>query len=412
MPCCILRLFTRRVQTPNCIFCGAPLDATTKPEHILINALGGRNTTRTVDCSVCNERFGGTIDKALAGSVAGLRNMLVLESGSGKPPPALRRVKAGTDVINFNSDGTLEAVQKPFTVAHNPDGTLNLQIRANSYEEIARHIPNIAGVLKCTEEQVMQLLAGTEGTWVSRRPGTVHFHFGFGGPEVSKALVKASLVLWATVVGNEEVASETFAEARRFVLEGGDTFSRTRVDLDSRYPFSLDEWKKRFGPFFNLIYIRSDAAGRVVAHFTLYNVVGWHMVLAESGGTPNLKIALAANPMAPAAVTPLQLAEEINIPLDWLDAPDYPRDLKRARERLAAFIERAQKDALSRQTEAIVGAVFEKNGVAEGTVVTDPAVKQAILGEIAHRFGLHVMNLPFEEKVSGAAILDALKKQS
>lgn len=267
-------------------------------------------------------------------------------------------------------------------------------------------------MLKCPEEQVMELLANTEGSWVSRRPGTVHFHFSFGGPEVSQALVKASLVLWATAVGNKEVASEAFAEARCFVLEGGETFSRSRVHLDSRYPASLDKWKERFEPFFNLIYIRSDATARVVGHFTLYNVVGWHMVLAERGGTPNLKIALAANPMAPAAGTPLQLADDIDIPFDWLDAPDYPRDLKRARERLAAFVERAQKDALSRQTEAIVRAVFEKHGIVEGTAATDPAVKQAILGEIAHRFGLHVMNLPFEEKVSGAAILDALKKKS
>ncbi len=394
---------------PNCIFCGTPLDANTKPEHMLINALGGRNTTRTIDCSACNERFGGTIDKALADSVAGLRNMLVLESGSGKPPPSLRRVKAGNDVINFNNDGTLEVVQKPFTVTPNPDGTANVEIRANTIEGIARHIPNIAGVLKCTEEQVMQLLANAEGKWVSRRPGTVHFHLGFGGPEVSQALVKGCLVLWATAVGNEEVAAEAFAEARRFVLDGGDGFARMRVHLDSRYPFSLDEWKKRFGPFFNLIYIRSDAAGRVVGHFTLYNVVGWHMVLAESGGTPNLKIALAANPMGPAAVTPLKLAEEIDIPFEWLDTPDH--EFKRPQERLSAFVERAQNDALNRQTEAIIRGVFEKHGIVEGTAVTDAVVKQAILNEIAQRFGLHIMNLPHEEKVSGGAILDVPQKE-
>lgn len=394
----------------NCIFCGTSLDASTKPEHILINALGGRDSTRTVDCSACNERFGGTIDKALADSVAGLRNMLVLESGSGKPPPSLRRVKAGNDVINFNNDGTLEAVQKPFAVTPNPDGTANVEIRANTIEDIARHIPNIAGVLKCTEEEVMQLLANAEGTWVSRRPGTVQLHFGFGGPEVSRSLVKACLVLWATAVGNEEVESEAFAKARRFVLQGGDEFARARVRLDSRYPFSLDEWKQRFGPFFNLIYIRSDATGRVVGHFTLYNVVGWHMILAETGGTPNLKIALATNPMAPAAVIPLNLAEKIDIPFEWLDTPDY--DLKRPRERLSAFIKRAQNDALNRQTEAIIRGVFEKHGIAEGTAVTEPAVKQTILNEIAQRFGLHIMNLPHQEKVSGAAILDVLRKKS
>jgi hypothetical protein len=143
----------------NCIFCGALLGAKTKLEHILINALGGRNPTPTVDCSPCNERFGCTIDKALADSVALLRNMLVMESGSGKPPPALRRVKAGNDVINFNNDGGLESVQKPFTVTPNPDGTADVEIRVNEIKDIARHSPNIARALKCTEEQVRQKLA-------------------------------------------------------------------------------------------------------------------------------------------------------------------------------------------------------------------------------------------------------------
>jgi hypothetical protein len=58
----------------------------------------------------------------------------------------------------------------------------------------------------------------------------------------------------------------------------------------------LDELKGRFGDFFNLIYIRSDEAGRVIGHFTLYlyNVMAWQMVLAESGGTPNLKVGLVS----------------------------------------------------------------------------------------------------------------------
>jgi hypothetical protein len=36
---------------PLCIFCGTELTADTKPEHILLNALGGRKTTQRVICS-------------------------------------------------------------------------------------------------------------------------------------------------------------------------------------------------------------------------------------------------------------------------------------------------------------------------------------------------------------------------
>src|SRR3954454_10963210 len=49
----------------HCIFCDNELTPNTKAEHILLNALGGRKTTRRVICSDCNERFGQTIDKSL-----------------------------------------------------------------------------------------------------------------------------------------------------------------------------------------------------------------------------------------------------------------------------------------------------------------------------------------------------------
>ena len=50
---------------PACIFCRSLLSPETKPEHVLLDALGGRLTTRGVVCSTCNNTFGSTIDKAL-----------------------------------------------------------------------------------------------------------------------------------------------------------------------------------------------------------------------------------------------------------------------------------------------------------------------------------------------------------
>ncbi len=79
--------------------CNESLTSHTKPEHILVSALGGRKSTTRADCSRCNGTFGSTIDKAVTEQVAVLRNMLGLESGAGKPPPALRKVKAGSERI-------------------------------------------------------------------------------------------------------------------------------------------------------------------------------------------------------------------------------------------------------------------------------------------------------------------------
>jgi hypothetical protein len=78
-----------------CLFCPAELDGPTKPEHILLNALGGRKTTKKTICSACNNTFGGTIDDVLTSQVTALRNLLQLESGSGKAAPTLKNVQAG-----------------------------------------------------------------------------------------------------------------------------------------------------------------------------------------------------------------------------------------------------------------------------------------------------------------------------
>jgi hypothetical protein len=91
-----------------CLFCESELTDDTKPEHILLNALGGRKTSRRLICSSHNQAFGGSVDKAMAEQVAVLRNMLQLDSGTGKDPPMLKGIDAGGEKINFRSDGVPE----------------------------------------------------------------------------------------------------------------------------------------------------------------------------------------------------------------------------------------------------------------------------------------------------------------
>jgi hypothetical protein len=96
-----------------CIFWGTPLDRTTKPEHILHDALGGRKTTRRVVCSGCNNRFGGSIDKVLAEQFGAVRTLLKLRSGTGALPPMLKRVTAGREG-GLNPDRVRRAGQRPW----------------------------------------------------------------------------------------------------------------------------------------------------------------------------------------------------------------------------------------------------------------------------------------------------------
>jgi hypothetical protein len=389
-----------------CIFCDNDLADGTKPEHILLNALGGRKTTTSVDCSTCNERFGGTIDAAFAEQVAVLRNHLQLESGSGGAPPGLGRQQAGNETIKIKSDGTPELVTKPFVVTSLGGGQFNLQITARSPEEIESYIPHIAAQMRTTEEAVRAQLRAAQATIVSRRPGVIHFHVPLGGIYECKSLLKSCLVLWAIHVGNDELRSPAYAAARAHVNDLDRATAAVNppltIRIDSRPVPQLERLKAGYDEFFNLIYIRSDANGRVIAHFTLYNIISWQLVLAEAGGTPNLKTALVSNPLHPVDWSD-SIADEIDIDTAWLNSPDF--EVSRARDRLTAAIVKSQRDGSEREIRRITDAVFLKHGLLPDTPLSDPEQLKSIMSDITTRIAHHIVNVPHEEVVTGESVL-------
>jgi hypothetical protein len=392
-----------------CIFCENELVEGTKPEHILLNALGGRKTTTSIDCSACNSTFGSTIDDEVGQQVAVLRNMLQLDSGAGRAPPMLRNLRSGADIINLKNDGTPELVAKPFTVRKFEDGRFEIQITTKSVEEAAHYIPHIAAQIGCSEEQLLEILKSATGSLTERRPDTVHHALSFGGPLAVRSAAKSALVLWATVVGNGEVKSASYDDARRFVVSGDDAFTLARTRLDSRYLPHSDELQRRFGKFFNLIFVRSNEAGRVIGHFTLYNVISWQLVLAEAGGRPNTCIGLVSNPLDPSQWSGT-IADEIDIDFMWLDAPDYSDEFVRARERLSGVMKHHFEIQGPRELDRIANEVFEKHGVvSDDQPIADPTLFQKIVWDISRRFTSHALAQPHVENLSGEDIVAQLR---
>jgi hypothetical protein len=394
-----------RMSMDTCIFCPNDLTEDTAPEHILLNALGGRKTTTGVDCSACNNKFGSTIDDALAQQVVVLRNMLHLNSGTGRPPPTLKKIQAGSDIINLTNEGRPEIVAKPFIICKRDDGLIDLQIIAKSAAEAARYVPHIAEQLGCTQDEVLRLLASGNGSVTERKAGTAHHALSFGGPLAIRSAVKSALVLWATCVGNAEVRSEPYETARRFVVDGNDDFSKSPVALDSRPLPGIDAVREQFGPLFNLIYVRSGETGRVLAHFTLYNLVSWRIVLAESGGMPDLAIGLVSNPLDPATWSDT-IAAKLDIPVAWLETPDY--DLGRAKGRFDAACKYYYDSEPRRELGRIVDDVFAKYGVNDDPV-SDPEITQKILSEISRKAAFYIVGLPHVETLSGEDVAAALR---
>lgn len=381
-----------------CLFCQAVLDGITKPEHVLLKALGGRMTTKKAICSAHNNIFGGTIDDELTSQVMALRNLLQLESGTGRAAPTLRNVQAGEYVINIKGDGTLEGVAKPFTIEDLPDGAFNVHIQARSEEHLAELIPHIAKAIRKPEEEVRALIAAAEGTVVSQRPGVVQHKFAFGGPGPIRSMVKAALVLWSTRVGNDEVRGGRYAAARNFVVKGDADFNFNRTHLDSRFFVEVERMKARYGPIFNLIYVRSDDTGRVIGHFTLYNLVAWQLTLAEAGGVPNTKIALISNPLKPGDWTG-KAAEQFDVPFVWLDSPDYTDEMVRSKQRLDAALRYYFETNAPKENARLIEEALQELGIKPGDPIPRERASE-ISALIADKVTCHYMGLPYERRLS------------
>jgi hypothetical protein len=393
----------KEASVPDCIFCDTPLDCGTKPEHILLNALGGRKKTTKVICSHCNNVFGEGIDKALAEQVSVIRNMLQLPSGTRSTPPMLRNVKAGDDTLNIKGDGSLDLVTKPFSILQRPDGNVEVKIIANSLQEIEKLIPHIAAALQMPEDRLREQIVQADGSKVERRPDKIHFSLSLGGQDAIRSAAKACLVLWATLVGNNEIKGAAYDAVRHYVYEGDDVFDATRTHLDSRFVDNAEMIKHRYGPLFTLIYVRSNAEGRVIGHFRLYNAIAFQIVLAEKGGSRDRQIALVSNPLAPAFWSK-KAAEEFDISFAWLDTPDYSDEmLERSLAHINAIM---QQVMLPKEIGRICDDVFRKYGIKEDQNIADIERHDQIFDELIRRVAKHYLNLPHEEKFTAAQMLE------
>jgi hypothetical protein len=387
-----------------CIFDENALDDKTKPEHVMHDALGGRMKTRGVLCSDCNNNFGGGIDRILAGQFEVIRNQFQMKSGSGKTAPMMRKVKAGSQLINIHGDGRLKVVAKPFNIKKHPDGRFDLQVITNSLEEMRRHIPNIAASLGISQDEVSQLLLGANAKMVEYRPPTAQLGMTLGGPEALRSVAKACLVLWALKVGNDEVRGAPYAAVRNYILSGDPSFIGTRTSLDTRTFTEAEKVKQQYGPLFNLMYVRSDERGRVIGHFTIYNVLGHQVVLAESGGSPCQTVGLVVNPLDTRDWS-RKAAELFNLPSEWLMEPKY-----NTTDATARFVE-VQKVYFDifrpKEVGRLSDSVFSKYGLGQNDVVPE-SIREEALGKLFDRVARYLVGIPHEETVPEHVLRNAL----
>ncbi|BAM89490.1 hypothetical protein S58_34970 [Bradyrhizobium oligotrophicum S58] len=173
--------------------------------------------------------------------------------------------------------------------------------------------------------------------------------------------MKSGLVLWATSVGIDEVQGEPYHAPWHFVTSGGEVFYRSNTKLDTRPLAVLGGIVPTYGPVCNLMHVESNAAGCLVGHLTLFDLVAFQAVLADAGGTPDRKMTLVSNAEKPEIWSTTVGAD---LPSEWLAAPEYR--LNDARARLTGLMSHCTKSGKFAEFERIIWSVLERSGLREG----------------------------------------------
>lgn len=365
-----------------CIICKAAPPDPKKPEHILLNALGGREKTTKALCSRCNNALGSGADKDLADSVQFLRNIANLKSGTGNSAPMIRSINS--EGIKFN----LESGAKPILKSNGSslsvekvDRRIKVEIRASNADQFRELLKGAARKLGIYDSQEIEkfvshaLTNGKAERRLSPCP-VVNQNFTFGDGKSKQSMAKSCLALWNELVDNEEVCSSRYDLLRSFIQTDEDSGSHSHLSLCELDYREINDYDKTFESHPNIIWVGSNGSGRVLGYFRLYNIIGCRFELAQKEAPPNRSIYLVSNPFN----TNIRKIQEGNfgqISFEWLEKLDrkLKQDPENSTRSLQHFLSVAHDRTRDDFVKDIVYKAWNEADIPEGECLTHDHVK-------------------------------------
>ena len=367
-----------------CILCLETIASPTKPEHILLNALGGRVAVRDIVCSACNERMGRGPDQDLADSLAVIRNVGHLLSGDGGSPPTIHGMASKGMTFDLAPGMRVKPRHEGKKIKVNKDDDhIEIRISTTSPKEIEALITGAArAVAKDLGHSDPRVIAGIRADLLANHkrsddiapapPITGEIQFGTGRSQQSMA--KAALVLWARLVGNEEVNQRRYDSIRNFILNGVEPPEHEPIaKIDYR---RLPATPERYGSNPNIIEVSSDGTGTVHGYFRLYGAIGWRFLLCASGGPPDRTCALISNPFQH-EIFDLTNSDESILSQAWISAEwDLDlADMTPVTQQIGYLIAHGQEQARDLMIRNLIREAFELSGCKEGDYLTEDQSK-------------------------------------
>ena len=355
----------RQSQNPHhrkfvCALCAQPLtDSNASKEHIIPNAIGGRNKVSNFICKNCNSRTGHIWDIELVNQLKPLCTMLNINRDRGSNQPITVET-VNSRKLDLNPDGSMTITNPEFSKQNLGDKT-EYKIKARSIGELQR---NLSGLKKKHPRiDIDELIRNaTDNREYSADAFCINLRFG--GPLAGRSVVKSCLAL-AYEVG---LNIDDCEHAKNYLLLDRNAcfgYFNERDVVTNRPPNTS----------FHCIYVCGDPQNKQVLAYAEY--FGYQrIVVCLSSNYVGEKIShlYAVDP-----ITGKELDIEINLEIDPEEIPDIYAsnkvDWNVTRRALGAVLavwkEKDEKRAIS---EAVVEALefaFSKCGVVLGDHITD-----------------------------------------
>lgn len=378
-----------------CLLCDAELTSSTKPEHVLLNCLGGRKTTTQAICSTCNEQLGSSIDDALCESVAEIRNYLNLQKGDGSPPPLVRRndPKHGPVVL---LPGGIPVKRKITFDVNEVGGGYDINLLVGDEEKLRELVPHIAKRLRISEEEALETLRSSNPEVRNDFLTAVHQRVAFGSDEAQRSMAKMCLVLLGARKGSRTLAAWNIEKTVAFINDGSNK-DEVLVGFQTKPLPNRSDLEKRFGLFFNALILRTTSTGKAYGYFRLYNGLAWIFKIADAG--PNLEetFVLVSDPQKPSNWAEEDFGASL-ISNEFFCKPDYNgvEDQGRAliSRVMTTHIRTAQRKILKDSFDEIV---FNELGLEPDQALTADQV-ETIAGRLSEYLTLQLLRIPNTRK--------------
>jgi HNH endonuclease len=350
-----------------CILCKSELSESTAPEHILLNALGGRKTTKSVICSKCNNSMGNGPDKDLADSVAPIRNIGNFISGKSSPPPTLKNIAhdESDEKVRYNLEAGSVPIfdaKQPMNITESADGTDLITIYARDEKQLNKLVEATIIRQKLSLEQAEKLRQQAKVNAVTHSfPSPTFKHeIQFGSGESQRAIAKACLVLWADKVGNWEALNVRYDDIRKYI--NGDPVSAKSDKLLSIDTRPLPEDASNFYPNPNIVWVGSNNNGQVIGYFRLFGAIGWSVRICDEGAPENISTGLISNPENPKEWEDDDSASDL-LEYEWVASDHGTRDYVAVNSSINRLISRAYERSRSKAFDDEIEKALKDAGI-------------------------------------------------